>query len=351
MNTEKIKVVYYTSDKGLYVSTSKFDYSGKRQPVYNIKKINNKDFLNTHLSGWYFVPEEKELISLNKECFGGYTNTRYELVDKSLAGESFPEVLSPEEVHEWRDDEGDYCWESESKYKSLRGLYQRKQDTKPNYYEDVDFESEYLGNIISENVENISTAKFSILIEQSWETKEVSVNLKDIAHYYELEQMLVSELLIHNRPCYLSSKCTYDIVRNYIKNNIDPKQAIITSDYDFCFTVKKKIAVKPYTKKNEILTSRGKSYRPPKFKTYSVDHKQIEIFEMTHKDKCYGSYTPIEGFKGDSLEDLANNIKFYLEEVIEYINKPVKECDCCSGTGHIIEDKLDINKREEGDCV
>jgi hypothetical protein len=60
-----------------------------------------------------------------------------------------------------------------------------------------------------------------------------------------LERMLTPEFALHERPCSITSKQTYDIVRYYVKENIDPKQAEVTSDYDFCFTVKKKVAIKP----------------------------------------------------------------------------------------------------------
>ena len=43
------------------------------------------------------------------------------------------------------------------------------------------------------------------------------------------------------RRCRLTSQESFDIIRWYIKRNIDPKAAEMTSDYDFCLTVKKLI--------------------------------------------------------------------------------------------------------------
>lgn len=331
-----LDLVYYKSDKGIYVSTEKFGYDG-RVPLSGYSTINKKSVLPTHLKGWVLVPGESEVCSIEFKRHGGYSNPRYELIDDSLVSDKIPKILTIEEVKEWEDD---------SPYKHLRSLYELKQDLNPRVITELEFNAKYLGEIRSEDVENVSTAKYKILKTDSWKKEEQEINLSDIAHYYEIEQMLVADLLLHNRPCYLSSESTYDIVRNYVKNNINPRYAIITADYDFCFTVKKKIATKPVTTKKELLKSNGKSYKPPRFKTNTVSHKQVEIFEMTSAKRKYGDYSVIDGFKGDSLEDLAVNIKTFLDELIAYINSPLAECECCDGTGHIFEDSFQLNKRD-----
>lgn len=46
------------------------------------------------------------------------------------------------------------------------------------------------------------------------------------------------------------------MIRSYVKDNIDKKeQARVTSDYDFCFTVRKLIELKPYEIRSEVLKS------------------------------------------------------------------------------------------------
>ena len=159
------------------------------------------------------------------------------------------------------------------------------------------------------------------------------VDLASITNYTELEKALTPEVLLHERPCFLPSEQTYSIIRAYIQNNINGAVARITSDYDFCFTVKKKVAVKPWTKRREILTSRGKSYRPPKFFTSHVEYREVEIFEMTPAKAKYGTYTVIEGFKGDNYRNLADNIRAYLDEQnrLEFINQPVARMPDLSG--------------------
>jgi hypothetical protein len=80
----------------------------------------------------------------------------------------------------------------------------------------------------------------------------------------------------------------------------------------------------------------GKSYARPKIHERTVEYKLVEIFEMTHDERGYQGYTPISGFKGDSLVDLVENVKLFLDELMFHINSPVKECEHCGGTGHIL---------------
>lgn len=344
MTEDVLKIVYFTSDKGLYISSDKFDYQGKRLPVCGVKYINGKTFENTHLQGWNLIPNEDDIKVVENIKSGGYCNERYELIDTSLESDNFPLVLTKEDVKWYKDEDGDVYW-GNTKYKTFRSLYEFKHDRSHDIKCTIPFVGEHLGRIDSENVDNISKAKFNITKTGCFEYVNEVVDLTSIAHYYEIEQMLVADLLIHNRPCYLTSESTYDIVRNHIKNNINPKYAVITSDYDFCFAVKKKIAVKPVVTKKEQKTSKGKSYKPPRFITNTVTHKQIEIFEMTSEKRKHGNYSVIEGFKGESLEELSNNIKSFLDELVDYINSPLSECSCCNGTGHVLEENFELNKR------
>ena len=96
-------------------------------------------------------------------------------------------------------------------------------------------------------------------------------------------------------------------MRAYIKQNIDPKYAIITSDHDFCFKVEKKISlfdIKEYTVdvNNSVFNKRK---RKPKYeKRYKTDRKSI-CFEMTPpSSRKYENYTPMDGISGTDYKDL-----------------------------------------------
>lgn len=344
--SEVKKIVWYKADNGIYVGGREFDYTGNRTGVY-VDLINDKVPTPTHLSGWKFVEGESEVISLKKKKAGDICNIRYELIDKSLAGDKIPLCLSVQDVGEFYDtSDSDYThgWNN-SKYSHLRSLYERNYDREADYFEELAFEAEYLGEIVSENVNNVTSAKYSINKTQWASDGKREIDIKDVVSYYELEKMLVSDLLIHNRPCYLDSVTTYRIVRNYIKDNIDPKVATITSDYDFCFKVEKKIAIKPIERREEILTNRNKSYRPPRFKTSTTTYKTVPMFEMTNAKDKYNGYSVIEGIKGDNLQELIENTKQFLDDLMGYINQAVQECEHCKGTGHIVNTTFDKNVR------
>lgn len=159
-------------------------------------------------------------------------------------------------------------------------------------------------------------------------------SLELLACYSDLEQLLVPDFLIHKRPCSLSSETMYKIVRHHIRENIDKSVASITSDYDFCFTVKKRIRKNaPDIARREQFTAKGKSFRPPRFTTSKVEHREDEIFEMTDAKRRYQGYTPIAPLQAEDLETLAHNLKVYLDGLIAVINEPVKECPHCNGSG------------------
>ncbi|MFK5882928.1 MAG: hypothetical protein QM489_01155 [Candidatus Izemoplasma sp.] len=61
-------------------------------------------------------------------------------------------------------------------------------------------------------------------------------------------------------PCEISSQDLYNIIRERVKQNINYENAAITSDYDFCFTVKRKLQVDwsiHSTKSKKILAESG----------------------------------------------------------------------------------------------
>jgi dUTPase len=42
----------------------------------------------------------------------------------------------------------------------------------------------------------------------------------------------------------------------------------------------------------------------------------------------------------DNLEEMVYNVKTYLEELMEVINRPMKECECCDGYGVVSIDTV-----------
>lgn len=350
MVVEQMKLDYYKSDKGIYVARSIIDYLNRRDLIRTsgLFKINNKLPQKTHHASWVFIEGETELKTVSFETKGETYNYHWTMKENTpdVVAKLIPKTLTTDEASEYYDDdEWQYYMSEECMYFEYRSFYERVWDTKPDYFKDQEIEVTFLGDISSKEMDLPSKTKYSVY-KTKWKhegTKEI--DLSGIASYSELSQMLTSDLLIHNQACSLTSVQTYNIIRTYVNNNIDPKWATVTSDYDFCFTVKKKIAVKPIMISKEQTKSNGKSYAKPRFTTNKVTHKLEQVFEMTHAERRYKGYTSISGFKGDSLQELADTVEQYLEELITYINKPLSECSACEGTGHLFDDYFEANKR------
>ena len=337
-----MNIIYYKAKDGIYLASANVtSWSGRSKLDAKTLKINGMELQPTFNKAWFFVPtQDVEFIEEYKP--GGVINSRFILRDTSLQSDKIPLELTLEQagVTEYWDDD----WNGP--FEHLQSLYTTTHDKAPDEWVKIEFTATCQGVLDIQDAHNYIDMKVRVYKEgQDPHNGSKEVDLSTVTKFYELEQALTPEFLLHKRPCYITSKQTFDIVRHHVKENIDPKQAVVTSDYDFCFTVKKKIAVKPYIHKWEEKKPNGRSYARPRIHQKTITHREVEIFEMTSKEKKYGNYTPIEGFKGDSLEDLINNVKAYLDELMFYINQPVKECEHCGGTGHIVDKSFKVNER------
>lgn len=292
---------------------------------------------------WFFLEGINEITSYEVLKAGANIQTGFVLKISSIACDEIPLELSMDQVGQYYDD--DDAEENRWKfYTDLQALY------KPVYVktEDVwvaeEFDVKILRSLQVDSFESPIKMEVKQCVEGNYGKNETrTVDLASIVTYEDIERLLTPEFLLHERPCTLSSSQMYSIVRRHIKDNIDAKYATITSDYDFCFTVKRKVAIKPFVNKTEIKTQRGRSYSQPKFKTSSVTHKEVEIFEMTTQQKPYNNYTPIRSYSANSLKEMQEFLESYLEALMDEINKPVQECQHCGGTGHLLEGKINAN--------
>lgn len=278
---------------------------------------------------WYII--QKEPIKLQKSVRQPDINHRYELIEKDMVSEKVPLVFKREDVATYYD----YEWLWKSEFEHLKSLYRLVSDSQPDILEDVPFEF-----VVLMNVKDIPTPlQLSYDIQKTQWRSEGTIKLNNNAVEYQLLDKLVFPApLLPQRPCKLSSADTYKIVREYVKQNINPKVAEITSDYDFCFTVKKKIPLSE-TVKYTVDTNWslfGKRKRP-KYQTRYRSERQVECFEMTDDVRKYERYTPIKGFEGKDHEELKEKIDEYLKNLIEFINEPLKDCPNCKGLGVIFD--------------
>ena len=338
-----MKLEYYKSPEGIYVANQTKDYHNRRQVISSQDfLINGKKPQDTQDNSWSYIEGESEVNSLEIKGYATYENPRWERIDSTPEAISklIPELITCEDACEYLDN-GDFHIGEASKWDQYSMFFTRKLDRVEPSFNSQEFEVKFLGDVeVSQVIKPVRDYK---VLNQSGKMQTLS--LGDIASYDDLARMLTTDLLIHHRPCSISSHTTYKIVRKHVLDNIDPKWAVVTSNYDFCFKVKKKISVKPYEVKTEVKKSNGKSYAKPRISVRKVEHKEVELFEMTHDLKNYEDYTPIKGFKGDNLQDLVENIDCYLSTLMNYINSPLCQCGQCEGTGHILQENFKINNR------
>lgn len=281
---------------------------------------------------WWFVDSYPETVKEMRHQ--PPINKRYELKDKDFCSEKIPMVLDYE-VAVYKDDEGYTCWNEP--YKMYSSLYEYKEDPQEDILVDVEYAIEVIVELNIDEIENPPAMNYSVQ-KTNWLSDGTTLLKNDSVKHQVIDRIICPSILLHNKPCSLSSKQVYDILRQYIKENINPKVAHITSDYNFCFTVKKLIGLeKPIERSREILNTRGRSYKNPKFKYDYVKARDVEIFEMTNKDDRYKGYTPIEGIIAENEYDLTEKMDKLCEDTLALINEPLVECPHCHGYGVILD--------------
>lgn len=282
----------------------------------------------THHPNWVLLPVQ-EITSVEDKVYSRQQVVGYTLKMPELANEKIPLYLTRADAGpHYDEDYEDTVWKN---YNEYRPLYKEVVETTAEGWTPVEFSVKILRELKIDNLESPVEMKVSILRAGTWGgTEKEELDLSSIVCYSDIEKMLTPEFLLHERPCQLTSKQAYEIVRSHIKDNINPAYARVTSDYNFCFTVSRKMAIKPY---NVQVDKRKTSRSKPKFVTQAVTHKEVAIFEMTFSPENYKGYTPIAGWQANNLKEMKEQIESYLTELMDEINRPVQECQACSGTG------------------
>lgn len=256
--------------------------------------FDGKPSLPSFKESWRSIEKIPEKIQFKTNKRG--INYRYEL-DINLNSKFYdklPKVLSVDEASEVQDD--------------IIGLYKYVCDYIDGELTDVEFE-------------------YEIVCEDE--------NFQVVKPKYKYTSNIITQLTTHidlriNRPCSIPSKDLYTVVREHVKLNINPKNAVITSDYDFCFTVKKIIKL---TKEVIVEENKGTDKRP-KWEKRFLNTRLVEVFEMAPAP--YRKYTVISPIHGKNYKDLEENITKYLDDLITMINEPLVDCPHCNGEGVIL---------------
>lgn len=340
------KIEAYKTNLGLFINVTsgytiseKVKINGRPGSDFERTNVQKNSYSSTH---WHFLEGIDEITSFEVLRPGKDVLTGYILKISSIATDEIPLELSLEEVEQYYDESSEqYEWKSFSDY---RALYKPVLIRTEDIWEPEEVEFKLLRTVTIDSYDSPAKMEIKQDFTGTWVDNVKLTDLSSIVTYDDLEHLLTPEFLLHERPCRLSSSQVYGIIRHHVKNHIESKYAVVTSDYDFCFTVKRKIAIKPITTRYEIKKANGRSYAPPKFKASVKQFTEVEIFEMTPADKKYSGYTPISGWEADNLQGMKLQIETYLTALMDEINKPVVECDCCNGTGHIVE-KISTNER------
>lgn len=294
--------------------------------------INGKKPRESFHKHWLWIDNEPQKIERKQSQSN--INYRYMLIDESLESDKFPLIFKREDVATYDSDEGDWEWNKE--YSHLRSLYKLIYDKQPEIMVDVEFK--YNTALELDEVKEFNG--FSYPVQRSQYKSDGLINLteKDASNQL-LDKILFPKPVLSMLPTKLSSDQFYKIIREHVKQNINNKVAEITSDYDFCFNVKKKIGLSsPIKHETETLKSNGRSYKNRKINVSYQKVRSVGIFEMTNASNKYKGYTVIPGIAGTDVDDLKNKIDTYLSELMEMINEPLEDCPHCDGMG-VVETK------------
>jgi hypothetical protein len=328
-----LQIIAIETDKGFYVS--RFPDGGYS---YN-RRLDNKLFnrlkaTDTFHPDWSFIPTIPFKVSHIERQPN--INYRFILKDDTLKSKKLPLEIKSEDAGA-KDCEGNFIWKEE--LAMYRSLYQEISDPQP----DKEVEEEFDFKVLFKVPEIKPPTGIKYPDNPLWidhEFKPAFITNSRIEHQV-LDKIIFPTILLHETPCRLSSEDTYNLIRNYIKLNINPKYAKVTSDYNFCFEVAKIVGI---TKPFEQTYTKHPGYnrrRKPIVETRLVSSREVKVFEMTSEKDKYNGYTPIKGFVANNETELKEQIDAYLKELIDYINEPLIDCPHCQGKGVMLNSNVE----------
>ena len=322
MSEKIIKIMVVKTDKGCFISdcfaTSGYDYNYHKSVIERLL-FNGKLPAATYYPNWYYIEEYPTLIQIEKA--GNAINKRYELNDKSIATDKMPEIIPYEKKEDYN-------------YDVIENLYSFKYDREPNYLEEYPCEIQVVCEVY--NYTFPPQIEYTGIHKWNYSNTPYTIKNADVQHQM-LDKMIFPAVLLHESPCKFTSKQMYDITRQYILEHINNSVAKITSNYDFCFTVKKIIPlIEPETIRFQNVFARTKRERN-KIHTTVKKYDEKEIFEMTYSPENYRGYSAIPEMCANSETELKEKVDKWLSDLIEIINKPLCQCPECNGTGYIGE--------------
>jgi len=315
-NDSNLIIDIVKTDKGCFITDCK-SISGHNYNYHNSKIINlyfnGKKPNNSFLKNWYFIDEYPTKIE--KKESDERINQRYELKNPEMESKAMPLVVEQSEMED-----------------DIHHLYELKYETVEGGIVEVD-------DVSFDLICEVDNFEFPANVNHDGGTRRIDFNDKKINitnenfNHQLLDKMAFPEIVLHNYPCEISSVDLYIVVRQYIKDNIDHSVSKISSDYDFCFEVKKIVPL--HSPKKHTYTNPFATTKKQRNKVHSrvSEYKEMTIFSMTHDGENYKSYSPIKLIRANNHNELNEKIDKYLNDLIAYINEPLVECEHCKGLG------------------
>lgn len=325
-----LKLIAIKTDRGYYI-TDNINNDGYYRTEIKTLKFDGEKPKTTFHKDWFIIKKFPKSVMREKDRPS--INKRYELD----APEMFPKLKKiyngNEVIINEPCSENDYTREITEEFRKIASLYTYKDESGEMIYEPIEFEFEIIGRM--KNISDNTPFAYEVENEADY-GKTYNIYNNDIVRNL-IDKIVTPPILIHLKPCSLTSHDSYKIIRQYVKQNIDLSVAKITSDYNFCFTVQKVIGLAE--EEEYTMTQNLFSKRKTKYITKYRNSREVKIFEMGWSPRCYEGYTPIKGFKGKDEKDLKKNVDKYLKDLINRINEPLVECKHCNGMGVILQEK------------
>ena len=263
----------------------------------------------THKKGWSELPKlpqkVEKIVKPSSKLVG------FKLKDGFPSSEKLPERVDPEFFAYISDDSDEDHYKNEE----IMGLYERVCQEQPEYLEQIEFE---ISTIAHKN--------------SDWKFVPAPRNVQN----YLIDEITKHPDVLQDEKCFLTTEESYKRIREFVKTNVNPQVAYVSSDYDFHFAVSKRIALHEKEKYQRNVKPFAK--RPKYVDDYRTS-RSVQVYDIIPKEGTRKGYDKdscvAPKFEGDNYEDLEAKIAEYLQDLITKINEPLKDCPHCKGKGVI----------------
>ena len=253
---------------------------------------------------------------------------RWALRNPHIASPLIPLSILPQEIEYDTnpDAEDPSVWVG--KHSGLEGLYEAVYTTKPSEWVSVELAVIEGGTW---QIDNMYSSSLRVKQESTSNRADV-ISLDQVVVYEDITEMLTPSFLLGGMPCKLPPSSLFTIIRNHVMENIDLRQASIESNYDTHFVVKRKVQIKPVPFRRERHTTRGNSFRPPRYETNFQSETKYNLFSMACSER-YREYGLLPTLQANNIVEMEEVIRSYLGALMNEINRKIQHCPHCDGTG------------------